>query len=337
MRELKDSTHAPVDGNSLRKVHLVFRIRRKSSGYVWIECNGRLHIEAGKGRKAVILSGRGLAVPTLPWDHVARNGGLSENEAWMKVSFDGLILHSTSTIHDLVGKSVDKVVGQSIFALMPGGENGPPPHHDQASANARLASAFRTASSGETVSALTVRLQLLRYNNIVDVTTVIYPPRSTDVAASSEADEDSPISDASRRLSVSSSSSGGIKPSSLIIQIKVNSNAPNKQIAHSGSTNVFEELETTRGTSWQYELHQLRLLNRRLKEDISGAKAKGKKTGTKKRKAENGLGEMGPPGSAGTASTGSGGGVRMQDSFTAAPRHQLTPGFGLIAPGTYYQ
>lgn len=187
------------------------------------------------------------------------------------------------------------------------------------------------------MSALTVRLQLLRYNNIVDVTAVIYPPRSLEIPALSDADEDSPMSDTSRRLSTSSTSSGGIKPSSLIIQIKVNSNVPNKPIAHSASTNIFEELETTRGTSWQYELHQLRLLNRRFKEDISGARARGKKVGSKKRKADHGLGEMGPPGSAGTGSTGTSGGGRVPEKFTAAPRHQLTPGFGLVAPGTYFQ
>ena len=78
MRELKDSTHAPVDGNSARTVNLVFRIRRKSSGYVWIECAGRLHVEPGKGRKAVILAGRARSVPSLPWEIVSHHGGLAD-------------------------------------------------------------------------------------------------------------------------------------------------------------------------------------------------------------------------------------------------------------------
>jgi len=37
------------------------------------------------------------------------------------------------------------------------------------------------------------------------------------------------------------------------------------------NANVFEELETTRGTSWQYELQQLRMANARLQTEIDDA------------------------------------------------------------------
>jgi hypothetical protein len=121
-------------------------------------------------------------------------------------------------------------------------------------------------------------------------------------------------------------------------------------VAHSGSSNVFEELETTRGTSWQYELHQLRLLNRRLKEDVSAARAVG--AGSKKNKKRNRQGGGGGDGSgsgsgsgagAGGAGAGGSGGTGDMgpppnpqgagsgaDQFAAAPRHQLAPGFGLV-------
>jgi uncharacterized protein YdaU (DUF1376 family) len=34
------------------------------------------------------------------------------------------------------------------------------------------------------------------------------------------------------------------------------------------TANVFEELDTMRDTNWQYELQQLRIVNKRLKEEI---------------------------------------------------------------------
>lgn len=336
MRELKDSTHANADGSSSRKVHLVFRIRRKSSGYVWIECKGRLHVEPGKGRKAVILSGRALSVPVLPWEQVSRNGGLAETEAWLKLSFDGLILHATSTITALTGKSVEDVVGQSVFSLLPGNEDGPPSDQDRSSASAHLLSALRTASSHQMRNAVTLRLQMILGHSIYDTTFVVYPPRTSEINGLRGEPERSisPGSEDSRPTSSSSSLVSGTKPSSLIVQVKVNSAAPVKAIVHGGSTNMFEELETTRGTSWQYELHQLRLLNRRLKEDISGAKARGKAGKGKKRKAEGGGGSgdgvMGPPRDVmGNGPIGS----RPAEQFSAAPRHQLAPGFGLVVPG----
>lgn len=37
-------------------VSLLYRIRRKKSGYVWMEAQGKLHLEQGKGRKVRISS-----------------------------------------------------------------------------------------------------------------------------------------------------------------------------------------------------------------------------------------------------------------------------------------
>ena len=328
MRELKDSTHASSDGNSTRQVHLVFRIRHKSSGYVWIECMGRLHVEPGKGRKAVILSGRARNVPTLPWEQVSRHGGLVEFEAWAKVSFDGLILHATSMIYDLLGVSVEDVVGTSLYAFVPGGQNGPPSAStvgaEPKSSVASLFKALRSAASATSQSsAISLRQKLLKKNgSAVDVVFIFYPHRSsTETPVNSESTSSSPSSD-DFPASTASSSIGGIKPSSLLVQIKLVSSSPTRSIVHPPTANVFEELETTRGTSWQYELHQLRLLNRRLKEDISAIRNRGGKANKGKKRKLAGDDSMAPPPL-----------PNLPEQYAAAPRHQLAPGFGLVAPG----
>ena len=44
--------------------------------YVWLECRGRLHVEPGKGRKAIILSGRARWMPVVRWGSVDKAGSL---------------------------------------------------------------------------------------------------------------------------------------------------------------------------------------------------------------------------------------------------------------------
>jgi len=360
MRELKDSTHAPSEGQTARTVNLVFRIRRKSSGYVWIECTGRLHVEAGKGRKAVILSGRARSVPTLPWDNVARNGGLAEDEFWVKSSYQGLILHATSGVNEVLGYSTEDVVGKSLFSYLPTSDDGPPsvlvvnsdPHSIAVNLHNTLLSGCSGGLGGTGV--ISTRLRFIRKNGLpVDVQVIIYSPTSvvtSPILPRSDSDDSSPDSDSPSPTSLTHTTN----PSTLVIQIKVLSQNQSRPIVHAPSANVFEELETTRGTSWQYELHQLRLLNRRLKDDIAAARSRGGEAGKKglkgknKRKAEDGQGggEATQGGNAGSGGNGNGNGnggmgppQNTMDRFAAAPPHQLAPGFGLVQPGigsSYY-
>ncbi|WWD17143.1 hypothetical protein CI109_101580 [Kwoniella shandongensis] len=361
MRELKDSTHGSNDGQSARHVNLVFRIRRKNSGYIWIESVGRLVVEAGKGRKAVILSGRARSVPTLPWDSVAKYGGLAETEFWAKVSFQGLVLHTTSGVDDVLGQPTEDVVGQSFFSLLPGGDNAPPaPTLLQADPTApvvTVANALHQALSGETRhGGVSVQHKMVhKSGRQLNVVSIFYAPRqviseATPGAHGSSQEFSSPdASEDSRRTSLSSGTATGLRPTSIVVQVKVLSapqstqNQPStiatltnaRPVVHVSSANLFEELETTRGTSWQYELHQLRLLNRRLKEDIASARSRGAgKLKGKKRKLTEELGVTSQwPSSTGSGAGAGGAAPALPEQYKAAPRHQLAPGFGLVTPG----
>lgn len=363
MRELKDSTHAPTEGASARHVNLVFRIRHKHSGYVWIECTGRLHVEPGKGRKAVILSGRARSVPCLPWEVISRNGGLAEKEFWVKLSFQGLILHATSTVSDVLGQRAEDLIGHSLFSILPGGDNGQPHtsvvERDPSSPVSVLFNALHTATNGSTKGpgssgAVMVTHKLVkRSGELVDVITILYAPKYHTRSDESDGNSSSSSDDSSATRSGSVSS----KPSSIVAQIKLlTSSVPNflpssstsansstianltnaRPIAHAGSSNLFEELETTRGTSWQYELHQLRLLNRRLKDDVLAARSVARNNALKGKTRKRKVGEeMGPPPTPFGPSMGhinSNGNQGLPEQYNAAPRHQLAPGFGLLNP-----
>jgi len=338
MRELKDSTHVSTDGQPSRNVALVFRIRRKHSGYVWIECAGRLHVEPGKGRKAVILSGRARSVPTLPWDSISKHGGLAENEVWVKMSYQGLILHVTDSGNSLVGLGADELLGQSLYSFLPGGDNGPPSQShvisDPKSAFSKLSQALSAVVGSDVRSGgITVPHRMVtKSGKTIDVDTTVFTPVSNSSTSRDSSEEDSPSLDSESSQS-QSAAIAGIQPNTLVAQIKLRTLAPKatRSIVHSASANVFEELETTRGTSWQYELHQLRLLNRRLKEDIMSSRSalakNGGKSKNKKRRAEEAM----------ASASGIGGGMApppVPEQMTVAPRHQMAPGFGLVAPGT---
>lgn len=117
LRELKEagSVSQPV-------VNLLYRVRRKNSGYMWIEASGKLYctsrsvdhscsfpaVEQGKGRKCVILIGRPREVYNMSWSALGRMGGLGDSEYWnrqywSKLSTDGMHLYTTGTVKDVLG------------------------------------------------------------------------------------------------------------------------------------------------------------------------------------------------------------------------------------------
>ncbi|KZT62456.1 hypothetical protein CALCODRAFT_479059 [Calocera cornea HHB12733] len=126
LRDLKDSSHALPDETptaptrsptaSTKPVQLLLRVRRKYSGYIWLECNGRLYVEQGKGRKSIVLTGRKREMPRLAWSTIAHAGGLVERAVWGKTSVDGHFLGAgPSPFLDAVGWSPSEMIGTSML------------------------------------------------------------------------------------------------------------------------------------------------------------------------------------------------------------------------------
>jgi len=110
-RELKETS-------SGASVNVVFRIRRKKSGYMWFEGHGSLHTEQGKGRKCIILVGRERPVYTLSKTIVRASGGIGDNELWTKMSTSGMFLFVSANVRSLLDKQPEELVGNSIQGLM---------------------------------------------------------------------------------------------------------------------------------------------------------------------------------------------------------------------------
>jgi len=277
-REFKDLTAAPTT-----TANLLCRMKRKRSGWVWLEFGGKLHMEHSKNRKAVILVGRPRPVYSLNWSLLTSAGGLGELECWSKVSSNGLFLYTTPSAHDILGFSASEMKGTSLYQLIA------PQHAEavgQALSQATAGSAvglrhFLKNRRGQPVEVFTnfypsgepmsgskypfVLLQINEYSSELRRrrrdSAVPYLPKPANVEVKSPFSADGMSVDLPFNGSSSSSSNGG-------------ATSPYRDPE---SDNVFEELGTARNTSWQFELHQLKQTNRKLKEELDHVRSERRK------------------------------------------------------------
>lgn len=277
LRECSVGTHPSIS--------LVYRIRRKYSGFMWIEANGKLHVESGKGRKSVILVGRPHAVLTLSWRDLPLHA--SKTGYWSKLSSEGMHLYTTPGVLDILGYTSEELVGTRMAQLCP---------------DPLVSDTIRAIAQGSKTAPMTLRHQMNSRHETVNVITRFYPDHkvatdsnkytgplhfyliahttfdtpgvytrpmhgaggtasSRTTSHSSESSIRSPnYTTASDQSSMSSvpSLGAGSSPRSLQLQLPHPSTI---------SDEVFNELDVARGTNWQFELHQLRLVNKKLREE----------------------------------------------------------------------
>lgn len=267
MRELKESStasSAPGEGQpglamftnltvSPKSVNLLFRAHAQDGKYVWLECRGRLHIEPGKGRKAIILSARARSMPCLDWTGVPSTGpgpgpggGGATGEAgevWGMLSTGGTVLFMGASVKEFIGWGVGEAIGMSVGDFIVGARQ------DLEAALQRVAAS--TSGMPESVVCRVRR----KDGDAVDLTVVLYPP---------------PPPTTTQELGYSR-----LPSNPIVCQFKymgadgfTMSEAPSSSPPPGTMGNVFEELETSRNSSWQYELQQLKIANQRLMTDI---------------------------------------------------------------------
>ncbi|KAI8969465.1 hypothetical protein BD414DRAFT_541122 [Trametes punicea] len=265
-----------------RPVDLLFRIQAKGRGYVWIECRGRLHVEPGKGRKAIILSGRLRNLPRLDWGPISRAGGLvsplykplpppiscsfegggeegpderpPEREFWGMLSTNATFLYVGAAVRDVLGWGAGEVMGKPLADFVSGASSQDVRVAVEVEMTKVLADAGGTESAGLACDVHT------KDRGTVPVHIVLYRSRPPPGQQSTPDDVDSIGNggDASAQAPV-------------VCQVKLcDGTAPpaTLPIVHPLDESVFEETKLDRGSSWQYELQQLKFRNQRLVEEI---------------------------------------------------------------------
>ncbi|KAA1472360.1 hypothetical protein DENSPDRAFT_175916 [Dentipellis sp. KUC8613] len=256
MRELKESSTVPAgfqeghNHNSTglvglpKSVNLLFRVRTKGA-YTWLECRGRLHVEPGKGRKAIILSARPRSMPNLYWNTIsninqaifspdATQGQATSNnsEVWGMFSTGGTILFMGAAIKDILGWSVAEIIGMSTRDLM------------NSTSQKAVEDALEQYVTGSTDLPTSLFCELnSKSNDTVSLNIALYPPS---LPASPSHNDYFPV----------------------VCQLKCTSTPSHPMSGSSGRENVFQELETLRSSSWQFELQQLKIENQRLCDEV---------------------------------------------------------------------
>ena len=274
-----------------RLVHLLFRVRRKYSGYIWIESTGRLQVEPGKGRKSLVFSGRIRRMPRLELNDFSDDAGLtssilsgdSSSEIWSQISVDGgLFLVVSTGAKEVFGTSAQEVMGTRLSEWLSPESRVPIEH--------TLAGIARNPKYRMPPTKFVCTRVPVDCLPLATLLVTIYRPADTPAEPiPSSSSQPPPPSIRGQRLSVvichirfatpndaSSSTVTQVASSSIqeYLQQSLPPSAgpgPSSQILSSptASSNIFEELETTRGTSWQYELQQLRIQNEKMRKEIA--------------------------------------------------------------------
>ncbi|KAJ3372420.1 blue light receptor [Allomyces arbusculus] len=322
MRELKDSS------TGLSAVHIVYRIRRKRSGYMWMEVAGRCtQGEKSKGKKFVVLTGREKPVVRVHRADIARVGGIRDAspdttsgpvtvagtplaatsaaaaaarlvvgdpmaplpthggaDLWAKLALEGLFLHVSAEAPGLLGFTPAELVGKSLLDLV---------HIDDLPALRRALALVRAAH----VVALPHRIKNKK-GEYLSVTSALIPGNSARPGgvrfalhrcSAATGDDAMPVIPGAPPLIPMGGNGWGIRAAPALAVVE-------------DADDLFDVLSPVRCTSWQYELHQLRLQNRRLRAELDEVD-----TATRSKKRQNtGNGTGGVFGSSSGGSRGGG-------------------------------
>jgi len=288
-RELKDTSNGAA-------VNVVFRIRRKHSGYTWFESHGSLHLEQGKGRKCIIMVGRERPVYALARGDIDAVGGFGESELWTKMSTSRMYLFVSSNVRSLLDRQPEDLVGTSAQALMRQEsklEFGKKLElartgvratfkHDVQNKRGQTLQARTTiypgdAEEGQKPTFLVAQTRLLKLPRTLNRQAATLPPKveQKSMSPTSSPDAQTPTSTTTNTKGVTTQAGGN----GLVIG--------NQHEALASEENVFDELKTTRSTSWQFELRQMEKRNRLLAEELQSLLSS-----KKKRKRRKGAGQL---------------------------------------------
>ena len=307
-RELKETTGGA-------SVNVVFRIRRKYSGYMWFESHGALHTEQGKGRKCIILVGRERPVYALSEQSILTDSILGDSELWSKISTSGMFLFVSSNSRVLLDRPADELVGMSMQSLMRADSRKEfgraleiartgkrySLKHDFQNRRGQILQVFTTIYSGDADEGFKPTFLIAQTHFIKLSRQLTVSQQKSNIAAVSPAqDPRSPGS--SRSQSTAPSKTGFVKSQADPEDMQDIVRTPDSQAlitaaggaglkigdqaeALAADSNIFSELKTTRSTSWQFELRQMEKTNRVLAEELQGLLSRRKK---RKRRKGNG-------------------------------------------------
>ncbi|KAL4919104.1 hypothetical protein BDW62DRAFT_210048 [Aspergillus aurantiobrunneus] len=275
-------------------VSVIYRIRRKYTGFTWLENHGRWHITE-RGRQFMVLVGR--IIPIYPPSQLANveRGGLAENDLWAKLSLSGIILFMSSKSRAVIGRSSDDLMGKCLQDILVC-ENSPK--------EPEIQRALETSRNNQQ-STFTHKIRH-RKGHIFTAQITLYPggitegipmpnfliahlrfPKPVQLQSLSAIDDQSRSHSQAQSQSSGDASLGEARQPQTIestLYLKLHPSFPHPYTTSSAtmasssphvsescpdyaSSSLLEELNPTRGSSWHFELRELEKQNRELAEE----------------------------------------------------------------------
>ncbi|KAJ3092903.1 blue light receptor [Quaeritorhiza haematococci] len=227
-------------------VSAVYRFRRKSRGYVWFEVTGhKYEMQNRKRTKCFILSGREIPVGTLKQQGLAkamissstRTSSSTDLSAglWMKVSSEGFILFVNPTSAPVLGVPLQQMYGRSIADFFTDADK------------AMIKNGVHQALFPESTDG--IQLTCTPNTDSTPRAVTLYPQSSDGRVLFVHVDSKSVPSIKTESSATSSASA----PSTL---------------EYLEDMDVFGSVGVKQSTSLQYELNQIKMANKRLKEEL---------------------------------------------------------------------
>ncbi|KAL6233515.1 hypothetical protein BDW75DRAFT_187565 [Aspergillus navahoensis] len=285
---------------------ILYRIRRKKSGYTWFENHGGWHITQ-RGRQFMVLVGR--LIPMYLHTQLAKvdRGGLAENDIWAKLSLSGIILFMSSKSRAVLGRSSDDLMGKRMQDILVSDNSHPELVVQQAldiSCNNQQAtfthkirhwkghvfSAQITLYPGDMIdgdSRPAFLIAHLRFPKELQ----LQAPTTEDQSHSesqnrSQSSSDACVGDSRTPQSQQQTAESHLEPhpnftqpatSSATLAVPSSASPNSAELPTEIGRHLFEELNPTRGSSWHFELRELEKQNRHLTEEVQRLLARRRK------------------------------------------------------------
>ncbi|ORY84499.1 hypothetical protein BCR37DRAFT_345730 [Protomyces lactucae-debilis] len=220
-----------------KPISLLARLRHRSSAYVWVEFDGAVLLEPNRGMKTIILSGRKVGLPALTKLQGQQDVDFGASGLWCRVDPQGMILWASAAVSTFLGISRDLIIGKN-FVILISFEDVP-----------LLKESLRAAFSGHQATVQHIyQPHQSKGHSRVSLTSRLFPSQPDphvhpSIMICSHVDSPDPI-----------------------LRVPVDATADTMQECF-----YLEELMPERNTSWQYELHRVLLINRRLKRAVDNA------------------------------------------------------------------
>ncbi|KAL4805273.1 hypothetical protein BDV18DRAFT_17466 [Aspergillus unguis] len=295
-------------------ISVIYRIRRKDSGYTWFENHGGWHITE-RGRQFMVLVGRIIPVYSPNQLTSLDRGALAENDLWTKLSLSGIILFMSSKSRAVLGRSSDDLMGKCIQDIL---VNDNPNPNQESGIQQALEAARNTKQT-----TFTHKIRH-RKGHIFSVQITLYPSKITEgfskpnsliahlrfpktfqsqplnatddqihSQSQSRSSSDTGLETQPQPQTLESQPSSSLQPrphsnfpvpfnsSSATLALTSPRGSTSASDPHTPTTDqstlLFEELNPTRGSSWHFELRELEKQNRQLAEEAQRLLARRRK------------------------------------------------------------